>query len=354
MNITDTKTLEPGQKGISHGITPAERLKSVLLAQEFIIFLIVVALLSIGTMINANLMGEDNVKIMTRDIAILGIAAVGVGFVIITGGIDLSVGSMVGFGGVMVAYFIKHYGWRIETSVLATLGLGVLVGLAHGLFVTKLKMHGFLITLVTMGLARGFILVITESFPITGLNQDFKYIGQGYVSDLIPVPVVICVAIAAFAYYLLRFTYIGRQIYAAGGNAEAARYSGVNVDRRVILAYIISAVCAVVVGMIQAARMGLGHPGTGEGYELLAIAACVLGGYSLMGGEGTVPGVIIGAILIGALQNAMVILQVDPYYHKIVIYGVLLAAITFDYARRLGYIQRGFGTIVKFAARFRT
>ena len=173
-------------------------------------------------------------------------------------------------------------------------------------------------------------------------------------SNLIPVPVIICIVIAALAFYLLRFTYIGRQIYAAGGNAEAARYSGVNVDRRIILAYIVSAVCAVVVGIIQSARMGLGHPGTGEGYELLAIAACVLGGYSLMGGEGTVPGVIVGAMLIGVLQNEMVILQVDPYYHKIVIYSVLLVAITFDYARRLGLIQRGFRTIVKVVTRFST
>ena len=241
---------------------------------------------------------------------------------------------MVGFGGVMAAYFMKDYGWPIWISILATLVLGAGVGLIHGLFVTKLKMHGFLITLVTMGLARGFILVITESFPITGLSADFKYVGQGYISDRIPVPVVICVAVAILAYYLLRYTYIGRQIYAAGGNLEAARYSGVNVDRRIILAYIISVVCAVVVGIIQAARMGLGHPGTGEGYELLAIAACVLGGYSLMGGEGTVPGVVIGAMLIGVLQNLMVILKVDPYYHKIIIYTVLLGAITLDYTRR--------------------
>jgi ribose transport system permease protein len=297
-------------------------------------FLVVIGLMVGGWLKNPNLMDEDNLKIMTRDIAILGIAAIGVGFTIITAGIDLSVGSMVGFGGVMVAYFMKEYEWPIWMSIIATLGLGGFVGLIHGLFVTKLRMHGFLITLVTMGLARGFILVITESFPITGLTADFKYVGQGYLNELIPVPVIICVVIAALAFYLLRYTYIGRQIYAAGGNAEAARYSGVNVDRRVILAYIISAVCAVVVGMIQAARMGLGHPGTGEGYELLAIAACVLGGYSLMGGEGTVPGVIVGAMLIGVLQNEMVILKVDPYYHKIIIYSVLLTAITIDYVRR--------------------
>jgi ribose transport system permease protein len=334
MNATDTTTLEPQQTAAQRGMTVWEWLKNLFKVTEFVIFLFVVLLLVGGWLKNPNLLEEGNLKIMTRDIAILGIAAIGVGFTIITAGIDLSVGSMVGFGGVMAAYFMKEYEWPIGMSIAATLALGVFVGLIHGLFVTKLKMHGFLITLVTMGLARGFILVITESFPITGLSTDFKYVGQGYIFDRIPVPVVICVVIGVLALYLLRFSYIGRQIYAAGGNAEAARYSGVNVDRRIILAYIISAVCAVIVGMIQAAQMGLGHPGTGEGYELLAIAACVLGGYSLMGGEGTVPGVIVGAMLIGVLQNEMVILKIDPYYHKIIIYTVLLAGITVDYTRR--------------------
>jgi ribose transport system permease protein len=334
MDITKTESIDPKGTAPQRSMVVVDSIIGLFKVTEFVMFLVVLLLLAGGYLKNPNLLAEDNLKIMTRDIAILGIASIGVGFTIITAGIDLSVGSMVGFGGVMAAYFMKEYGWPIGISILATLGLGALVGVVHGLFVTKLRMHGFLITLVTMGLARGFILVITESFPITGLAPDFKYMGQGYISDLIPIPVIICLVVAALAFYLLRYSYIGRQIYAAGGNIEAARYSGVNVDRRIILAYIISVVCAVTVGMIQAGRMGLGHPGTGEGYELLAIAACILGGYSLMGGEGTIPGVIVGAMLIGVLQNEMVILQIDPYYHKIVIYMVLAIAITIDYTRR--------------------
>jgi len=312
----------------------AEWLKNLLKVTEFVIFLVVILLLVGGYLKNPNMLSEANLKIMTRDAAILAIAAMGVGFTIITAGIDLSVGSMVGFGGVMAAYFMMRSHLPIWMSVVMTLGLGALVGIVHGLFVTKLRMHGFLITLVTMGLARGFILVITESFPITGLPRTFDRIGQGYLYDLIPIPVIICLAIGALGYFLLRYSYIGRQIYAAGGNVEAARYSGVNVDRRIILAYVISVLCAVTVGMIQAARMSLGHPGTGEGYELLAIAACIVGGYSLMGGEGTIPGALVGALLIGVLQNEMVILKINPYWHKIVIYMVLAVAITVDYARR--------------------
>jgi ribose transport system permease protein len=271
---------------------------------------------------------------MTRDSAILAIAAIGVGFTILTGGIDLSVGSMVGFGGVMLAYFIMNWNLPIWLSIVMTLGLGLLLGLVHGLFVTKLKMHGFLITLVTMGLARGFILVITGSFPITGLPREFTVIGQGYLFNTIPIPVVICLVVAAITFYVLRFSYIGRHIYAAGGNVEAARLSGVNVDARIILCYIIAVMCSATVGMIQAARLSMGHPGSGEGYELLAIAACILGGVSFMGGEGGILGMLVGAFLIGILQNEMVMLNIDPLWHKIVISLVLLAAITFDYARR--------------------
>ena len=271
---------------------------------------------------------------MSRDTAILAIAAIGVGFTILTAGIDLSVGSIVGLGGVLSAYFIMNWGLPIWAGIGLTLLIAVGIGTYHGLYVTKLHMHGFLITLVTFGLARGFILVLTNAFPITGLPPGYNYLGQGYLFGVIPVPVVICLVIAALAYYLLKYTYIGRQIYAAGGNIEAARFSGVNVDRRIILCYILSVVCASIVGIIQAGRMSLGHPGAGEGFELIAITACILGGLSLMGGEGGVPGILVGALLIGVLQNEMVMLNINPDRHRIVISLVLLAAITVDYVRR--------------------
>jgi ribose transport system permease protein len=313
-----------------------ESIRNLFKITELVIFLIVVVLLVVGAMINPRFLGIDNVKIMTRDTAILAIGAIGVGFTILTAGIDLSVGSIVGLGGVMSAFFIMNWGLPIWLAILMTLALGVLIGYFHGTYVTRLHMHGFLITLVTMGLARGFILVITNAFPITGLPRAYNSLGQGYVLGVIPVPVIICLIIAGLAFYLLRFTYIGRQIYAAGSNIEAARFSGVNVDARIMLCYIISVVCASIVGIIQAARMSLGHPGAGEGFELMAITACILGGLSLMGGEGGVLGILAGALLIGVLQNEMVMLNINPYWHRIVISLILLAAITFDYARRRG------------------
>ena len=315
--------------------TFGERIRALLSQPEFILFLVILLLFVGGAIVNPRTLSIDNLKIMTRDTAILAIAAIGVAFTILTGGIDLSVGSIVGLAGVMSAYFMMNWNLPIWLSIVLTLGIGLLIGLYHGLFVTKLHMHGFLITLVTMGLARGAILVLTNAFPITGLSEAFGQLGQGYLFfNIIPIPVVIAAGVAGLAFFVLRYTFIGRQIYAAGGNVEAARFSGVNVDARIMLCYVVSVLCASIVGMIQAARMSLGHPGAGEGYELLAITAAILGGVSFSGGQGGVIGILVGSLLIGVLQNELVMLNVNPYWHKVVISLVLLAAITFDYGRR--------------------
>jgi len=323
----------PGMGQVAAGFR--DIIRTLLRVPEFVMFLVVVVLFLIGAIVNPRFLGIENQKIVTRDTAILAIAAIGVGFTIITAGIDLSIGSIVGLGGVLSTYFIVKMGLPIWLSIALALLVGVGIGSIHGLFVTKLNMHGFLVTLVTLGVARGSILVLTNGTPITGPPDEFTVLGQGYLFfNLIPVPVIICVIVAGLAYYLLRYTYIGRQIYAAGGNIEATRLSGVNVDARVILCYVISVVCATLVGIIQAGRLSLGHPGAGEGFELLAITACILGGLSLMGGQGSVIGILVGSLLIGVLQNEMVMLNINPFWHKIVIGLVLLVAITFDYARR--------------------
>jgi ribose transport system permease protein len=314
--------------------TAATMLAALFRTNELVLVVIVVGLLLVGFAINPRFLALDNVKIMSRDSAILAIAALGVAFPILTGGIDLSIGSVAGLGGVLVALFIQQWGLPIWLSLAMTLGVAVVIGSIHGLFVTKLRMHGFLITLVTFGIARGLCLVVTNAFPITGLPPEFNAIGQGQALNVIPIPVLICTGLALVMYYLLRFSYIGRQIYAVGGNMEAARLSGIAVDRRVILCYIISAMCSALVGIIQTARLTMGHPSTGVGFELLAITGCILGGLSLMGGQGSLIGVVVGAMLIGILQNEMIILNINPYWHTIVISLVLLLAIVVDYVRR--------------------
>jgi ribose transport system permease protein len=332
MNDAATNPASPTRSTLA---SLGQSLTGLLRRPELIMFLVVLVLFVIGALVNPRFVGIENQKIMTRDAAILAIAAIGVGFTIITAGIDLSIGSIVGLGGVVSAYFIVRLGLPIWLSLALTLLIGGLIGAGHGWFVTRFNMHGFLITLVTLGVARGGLLVLTNATPVTGVPDGFTLLGQGYLFfDLIPVPVLICGLVAALAYYLLGYTYIGRQIYAAGGNIEATRLSGVNVNARIMLCYIISVVCATLVGIIQAGRLSLGHPGAGEGFELLAITACILGGLSLMGGQGSVIGILVGSLLIGVLQNEMVMLNINPFWHKIVIGLVLLVAITFDYARR--------------------
>jgi ribose transport system permease protein len=291
---------------------------------------------------NPRFLIAGNIQTLGRDIALIGILGVGEAFVILLGGIDLSIGSIYGLAGVLVAFFsvppdamqlVPTLGLPMPVAVIITLAICTTFGIVHGLFVSKFRMHGFLITLVTLGLARGLAVAITTGYPITGVPEELLPFAQGSQAG-IPNPFIILVVVALITLVLTRLTYIGRQIYAVGGNADAARLSGVPVDRRIILCYAISSCCAGLVGIIGAARLTSGHPSAGEGAELTAIAACVLGGISLYGGQGSIIGVFIGAMIMAALQNAMIILEVSPYWQQIVLAIVLLIAITFDVIRR--------------------
>jgi ribose transport system permease protein len=317
-------------------------IRKLLRTNEFTMFVLLLVGGIIVTAINPRFMAISNIGTLGRDIALIGILGVGAAFPILLGGIDLSVGSIYGLGAVLVAYFsvpstplqiVPSLGLPVLVAIILTLAVGTLFGIIHGLFVSKLKMHGFLITLVTLVFARGLAIAITVGYPISGVPLELRPIAQGSLAN-IPIPFIILLIVVVIGVIFTRFTYIGRQIYAVGGNIEAARLSGVPVDSRIILCYAISGFCAAGVGIIAAARLTSGHPSAGEGTELIAIAACVLGGVSLYGGRGTIIGVLIGAMTMGALQNATIILQVSPYFQQMVLGAVLLVAITFDFWRR--------------------
>lgn len=317
-------------------------LRELLQTNEFTLLVLLILGGAVVTVINPRFMAVSNIGTLGRDIALIGILGVGGAFPILLGGIDLSVGSIYGLGAVLVAYFsvppnpaqlVPSLGLPLLVAVVLTLAVGTAFGIVHGLFVSKLKMHGFLITLVTLVFARGIAVAITTGYPISGVPMALRPIAQGSLAN-IPIPFIIFLIVVAIGVVFTRFTYIGRQIYAVGGNIEAARLSGVPVDSRIILCYAISGFCAAGVGIIAAARLTSGHPSAGEGTELIAIAACVLGGVSLYGGRGTIIGVLIGAMTMGALQNATIILKVSPYFQQMVLGAVLLMAITFDFWRR--------------------
>jgi ribose transport system permease protein len=279
-----------------------------------------------------------NLAIIMRFIATFGILGVGEIFVIITGGIDLSVGSMTALTGVLVAWLIlKGVGgvtFGVIPAILIVLTLAGLVGLWHGFFVTKVGVPAFIITLGTWLIASGLAALITRGYPVVfPSSHPFLVLGQEEWHQ-IPIMFLILVVVALIAAFILSLTTLGRHIYAVGGNREAARVSGVKVDRVRIFCYVVSGVMAGITGILLASRLGQGTPVVGSSYELWAIAATVIGGTSLFGGEGTVLGALVGAAIMGVMQNGMVLLNVSSYLQSIVLGVVLVIAVVYDTLRR--------------------
>lgn len=280
-----------------------------------------------------------NLAVIMRFVATFGLLAIGEVLVIVTGGIDLSVGSMTALTGVLVATLMVNGlamipPLGIVPSILIVLAFAGLVGRWHGFCVTKLNIPPFIITLGTWLMARGLAAFITRGYPIV-FPSDFPFLilGQGEVLQ-IPVMFIVLVVVALLAAFILNVTTLGRHIYAVGGDIEAARVSGISVDRVRSFCYVSSGVMAGLVGILLASRLGQGTPTVGSAYELWAIAATVIGGTSLFGGEGTVLGVILGAAIMGVMINGMVLVNLSSYLQDVVLGVVLVIAVTYDMWRR--------------------
>jgi ribose transport system permease protein len=273
-----------------------------------------------------------NLQVMGRDLAQVGILAIGESLVILTGGIDLSVGALAGLAGILAAWMNVNEGMPAPLAILLTLVITACVGLWHGIMVTRLNVPPFVITLVTYTVAQGMALAITSGSPINNLDPMFSNLSQYYIGQ-IPVPALFFVGAAAIAWFVLERTYVGRQIYAVGGNKEAARLAGIPTARRITSTYIASAVLAGVVGVLVIGRMNVADPSVGAGWELTAIAAAVVGGMSLSGGEGRIAGIAAGAILLEFITNGLLALKVSPYDQQVVQGAVLGVAILLDRVR---------------------
>lgn len=304
--------------------------KNILIEQKSLITLL--ALIVFVSCLSDNFFTLNNFFNILQQTSINAIIAVGMTLVILTSGIDLSVGSTFALAGAITASIIG-YDMSPFIAIATSLLLGALLGAFSGLIIAKGKLQAFIATLVMMLILRGVTLVYTKGSPIsTGMNDNsdfFEWFAFGRVFG-IPVPIVIMMFVFVFAWYLLKYTRLGRYIYALGGNEAATRLSGINVDRVKIIVYAISGVLCALASTIEVARLSSAQPTAGTGYEMDAIAAVVLGGTSMSGGRGKIIGTLIGALILGFLNNGLNMLGVDAYYQMIVKGVVILLAVLVD------------------------
>ncbi|MEG0145050.1 MAG: ABC transporter permease, partial [Clostridia bacterium] len=274
-------------------------------------------------------LSKDNVFNILRQVSIVGIIAVGMTFVMLTGGIDLSCGSVVGASCVGAALLMTKANMHPVLACVIMAVFGTLLGFINGFFIAQLKVPPFIATLGMMTSVRGIAYIITGGLPVFGFNRAFTVLGQGYWG-MVPIPVVVMFLVFLFGIVFLSYTRMGRHIYGVGGNEEASRLSGVHVKRIKYLVYGISGFMSSLAGVVLLARVNSGQPNAGSGYEMDVITAVVLGGVSMSGGQGRLIMVIVGVMIMGILTNGMTMLTINEYVQQFVKGMVLIAAVALD------------------------
>lgn len=303
-------------------------IKAVLKKSGSVIGLIV--LFVVIACLNSSFIDAGNLKNLLRQVSINALISFGMTFVILTGGIDLSVGSILALSSALMGSFIVGGMDPILGIVVACL-IGAVLGSVNGLIITYGKVAPFIATLATMTIFRGLTLVYTNGNPISGLtdNEAFLNFGQGYFFDL-PVPAVMMLIMFGILYFILHKTPLGRKTYAVGGNEKVSFIAGIKINRIKIFAYTVTGMLCGMAGAILTSRLNSAQPTAGTGYELDAIAAVVLGGTSLSGGKGRIVGTLVGALIIGTLNNGLNILNVSSFYQQVVKGIVILLAVLMD------------------------
>ncbi|MEX2601131.1 MAG: ABC transporter permease [Balneolaceae bacterium] len=310
-----------------------EYLSAVLGSTSFNVFLVLIGMSVVMTFASDKFLSSSNLFSVARAFSFIAIMAIGQCLVIISGGVDLSVGSIFGLSGVVAAFVMGRLGMAIPSAILLGVGVGVLFGLFNALLITKARLPPFIATLGNLSVARGFCYVVTKGYPITGLPDSFLVFGQGYIG-LIPNPVIILVILTVAFTFFLKRTVTGRRIFALGSNEEAARVSGINTVSLKFVVYALAGALAGFAGILSASRLGIGQPTAGISWELDSVAAVIIGGASLSGGTGSVIGAVLGAAIMGVLRNALVLLSVSAYWQQIVIGSVILLAVSVDQLRK--------------------
>jgi len=297
------------------------------LGMVIILFLLCVAM----AIFAPHFLEVNNALNVLKQLSFTAILAAGMTIVILTGGIDLSVGSIVALSGVISVLSLNH-GVNPIIAILLGIAVGIVAGFINGYLTAVPKLPSFIVTLGSMTYLRGLALVISGGYPMVLTNSTFKFLGAGSILG-IPTPIYIMSLIYLIMFFVLKYTMFGRHVYAIGGNEEAARLTGIKVEKTLIKVYTISGLLAGLTGVVLAGRLFSGQPTAGMEYELQAIAAVILGGTSFVGGFGRIQGTLIGVLIIAVLNNGLTLLNVDSYWQKVVTGAVIVAAVLLDRLR---------------------
>ncbi|WP_392542741.1 ABC transporter permease [Oryzobacter telluris] len=328
-----TTTSTPPREDTTSSVDWAQFARKYAIVGILVLFVVVLTVMTSGTFFQA-----QNLINVVRQVSAIGIIAIGMTFVIITLGIDLSVGSILAMSAVVATSLAQRPGDNMMYAglnlpiILAVVGgvaVGAVLGLTNGLLIAKFKIAPFIATLGMMTTARGLALIYSDGRPVSRLEAPYNFIGQGSVAG-IPVPVIIFGVVAILAHLVLQYTRFGRYVFAIGGNEQAARVSGINIKKITIGIYVLSGTLAGLAGVILSARIGSGNPQLGTGIELDAITAAVIGGTSFKGGIGTIWGTMVGALIIGIINNGLDLLDVSPFMQMVVKGIIIVVAIIID------------------------
>ena len=299
------------------------------IVKQYGIYVVLLALVIFFSIASENFFVSSNLLNVARQVSMMGIAAVGFAFVLLLGGIDLSIGSLVTLVNIVTAWLMVDAGWNPLLAVIVALVLSAAVGFSNGWIIANLQMPPIIVTLAMMIIIEGVAYLICKGLPIFGFAKSFAIIGQGYVGP-VPIPVIIMAVVMGLGMFILRNTYFGRYFYAVGGNEEAARLSGINVKRVKYLVYTLSGFFAGVAGIVILSRTNSGQVLSGKGLEFDVLTACVLGGVSVSGGVGKMSNVLAGVLVLGVLSNGLVLLDVSQFVQMVIKGLVLLAAVALD------------------------
>ena len=298
-------------------------------ARQYGIYLVLLYLISFFAIASENFLVGSNLLNVARQVSMLGIAAVGFSFVLLLGGIDLSVGSVITLVNIVAAYLMVNAHLHPVIAEVAALALSAGIGFSNGWIIANLRMPSIIVTLAMLIIIEGVAYLICEGLPIYGFSESFAIIGQGYVGP-IPIPVIIMAVVMGLGGFILKKTFFGRYFYAVGGNEEAAKLSGIDVKRVKYLVYTLSGFFAGVAGIVILSRTNSGQVLSGKGFEFDVLTACILGGVSVAGGVGKISNVLAGVLILGVLSNGLVLLDVSQFVQMVIKGSVLLIAVGLD------------------------